>query len=241
MPNIKRIWLLPLIMGLSLILSTVIAVSVYYVTRTSDDVLSVTGSTKVSVKSDLAKWTIDYSRVVSNISIKVGYEQMAKDLAVVKAYFKKQGIEESVLTVSPVFMDQSYDYNKPAAEREFTLRQTIALSLNDVEKMTTIAKNTKEIVDGGVIFSPRPVEYYYTNLPKLRVDLLSDAVKDAKDRAVKLTESTGRSVGPLRNASSGVVQVLPENSLEISDYGTYDTTTINKEVMMTVRVSFSIN
>jgi hypothetical protein len=47
-------------------------------------------------------------------------------------------------------------------------------------------------------------------------------------------------VGALRSASSGVVQVLPEGGVEISDYGTYDTQNINKEVMVTVRADFSL-
>jgi len=36
----------------------------------------------------------------------------------------------------------------------------------------------------------------------------------------------------------GVVQVMPVNSVEISDYGTYDTGSIEKEVMVTVKALF---
>ena len=43
-----------------------------------------------------------------------------------------------------------------------------------------------------------------------------------------------------RAAASGVVQVLPKGSLEISDYGSYDTSSIEKEVMVTVRATFTI-
>ena len=47
-------------------------------------------------------------------------------------------------------------------------------------------------------------------------------------------------IGTLRSASSGVVQVLPQGGIEISDYGSYDTQSMNKEVMVTVRATFEL-
>ena len=55
-----------------------------------------------------------------------------------------------------------------------------------------------------------------------------------------MAEATGKSVGSLKSAASGVVQVLPANSLEVSDYGTYDTSKVNKNVMVTVKASFNL-
>ena len=69
---------------------------------------------------------------------------------------------------------------------------------------------------------------------------MSDAIKDAKSRAEKIAEGTGRKVGSVQEASSGVVQVLTPNSIEVSDYGSYDTSSIEKEVMVTVKASFRL-
>jgi hypothetical protein len=91
-----------------------------------------------------------------------------------------------------------------------------------------------------VIISIDFLQYYYSKLPDLRVSLLSDAVKDAKSRAEKIAEGTGRAVGSIQSASSGVVQVLPVNSVEVSDYGSYDTSSIEKDVMVTVKASFRL-
>ncbi len=38
----------------------------------------------------------------------------------------------------------------------------------------------------------------------------------------------------------GVVQVLSEGSIDVSDYGTYDTSKIDKEVMITVKTTFGL-
>jgi hypothetical protein len=44
----------------------------------------------------------------------------------------------------------------------------------------------------------------------------------------------------LATAWAGVIQVLPPNSLDVSDYGSYDLSTKEKEVSATVTVSFQL-
>jgi hypothetical protein len=38
----------------------------------------------------------------------------------------------------------------------------------------------------------------------------------------------------------GVVQVMQVDSVDVSDYGSYDTSTINKDVMVTVKTVFGL-
>ena len=112
---------------------------------------------------------------------------------------------------------------------------------NDVQKISDLSKNTSSLVtEKGVLFSTSSLEYYYSNLPAIRVELLANAVGDAKARAEQLAKAGGKSIGPLQSASSGVVQVMAPNSVEVSDYGMYDTSSINKEIMVTVKASFEI-
>ncbi len=75
----------------------------------------------------------------------------------------------------------------------------------------------------------------------MRVALLPDAIADAKARAESIATAGGNKIGSIKSASSGVVQVLSANSVEVSDYGSYDTSKIEKEIMVTVKASFAIN
>jgi hypothetical protein len=52
--------------------------------------------------------------------------------------------------------------------------------------------------------------------------------------------SIGAKVSKLTSLSSGVFQVTARNSVEVSDYGSYDTSTIAKKVTATVRADFSV-
>lgn len=231
------------ILGLAIIISAVVFSFAFYNSRSAADTISVTGSASVDVVSDTAKFSGNFSRIVKLNNLKSGYDQMASDLKILKEFLQSQNIDEKSVTISTISMEQNYDYNQsgvPATEKEYTLRQTVEIASSDVNKITTLAQGVQGLINRGVIFNVYPVEYYYKNLPEVRVSLLSGAVKDAQNRADQIVSGTGKKVGALVSASSGVVQVLPSNSLEISDYGAYDTSKINKTVMVTVKAVFSI-
>ncbi len=226
-------------LGIAIVLSTIIGAWTHYSVRALDFALSVTGSAKQQVTSDQAKWVTTTSRTTRESQVKAGYQQMSQDLAIVKKFFKAEGIDEKDLTISPIFMDQVYKQND-GGEKEFSLRQTIEYNSTDVAKVTAMSKLVSNIIDQGVLISTQSLEYSYSKLAELRVSLLSNAVKDAKERAQSIAKETGRGVGALRSAASGVVQVLPLNSVDVSDYGMYDTGSIEKVVMVTVKASFAV-
>jgi uncharacterized protein len=227
-----------MILGVAIIISIIIAAGVFYKVRSFDNTLTVTGSASVQVTSDHVKWVGVINRIARVSTLKQGYTDMASDLVNVKAFLKQKGITDDQIVVSPVFMDQNYDQNQ--VERTYTLRQTIDVNSSDVNGIGEIAKNIQPLIEKGVVFSTQSLEYTYTKLPDVRVSLLADAVKDAKARAGKLAESSGKKVGILKSASSGVVQVMSANSLDVSDYGSYDTSKIEKNIMVTVKASFTL-
>jgi len=228
-----------LLIGLGIILATIIAAYTFYQVRSLDNTLTVTGSTTKQVTSDHVKWVGALNRVVKASTLKTGYADMASDLVFVKEFLKSKNIPDDQIVISPIFMDQNYDQNQ-SAERSYTLRQTIDINSSDVNAISEVAKNIQPLIEKGVIFSTQSLEFTYSKLPEERISMLSLAVVDAKARAASLAESSGKSVGQLKSASSGVVQVMSANSTDVSDYGSYDTSKIEKSIMMTVKASFTL-
>ncbi len=225
------------ILGLAIVLSTALASYTFYAVKTYDDTLSVTGSTKERVTADIAKWSITANRVVYENQVASAYEQVAADSAKIKKFLTDSGVEEASVTVTPIFVD---DFWGPEQVRKLNVRQVTTVEGKDVEKIRELSSNTVVLAQQGVSFSPSAPEYTVSTLPELRVQLLGKAVEDARARAGEIAKSTGRSVGRLTSASSGVVQVLQPNSIEVADYGAYDTSTVEKDVMVTVRVTFRV-
>lgn len=231
-----------LIIGVALIMASIVVSVTFYKIRALDNTLSVTGSAKTEVVSDTVKWSSQITRPVRISELQSGYSQIASDLTKVKKFMIDSGIPEEAITVSTVSFYENYGYqqNQRYVDKEFILSQNITVNSSDIDKITNISKDINAVVSQGVIFQTNSLEYYISSLPELRVSLLGEAVKDAESRANSLAEASGKRVGKLKSASSGVVQVLSTNSTDISDYGSYDTSQINKQVMVTVKASFTL-
>lgn len=230
------------IIALGIIVAATIIGFTFYKIKALENTLAVTGSAKTSVVSDTVKWNTQITRAVSINDLSTGYTQIAEDLAKVKEFLLGAGVPESEIEVSSVSFYENYSYGQDVSfnQREYILNQYITVNSKDIQKITELSKGVDAVIAEGVIFQTMSLEYYISNLPELRVSLLGQAVADAKARAEQLATSSGKKVGSLKSASSGVVQVLSPNSTEVADYGSYDTSQIDKEVMVTVKASFTV-
>lgn len=230
------------VLGVALIVVAVIGGIIVGNVRGTGNTLTTTGSAKMSVVSDSGKLSGSVLAYASEFDLSSGYQKIDRDTAKVKDYLMKAGATEEEITISPVALNEQYNYNNDAVNqpKRYELRATITVDSKDVEKITRISNGVDDVVSTGVLFQTYGAQYYYSGLADARVSLLGDAIRDAKNRAREIARASGGNVGKLKTATSGVVQVLPPNSIDISDYGTYDTTTIDKDVMVTVRAAFII-
>lgn len=208
--------------------------------RSSGNVLTSTGSAKTSVTSDSAKFSGSVIAYGAQFELPTRYKELEASTAKVKKYLMDSGVTEAELTISPITQFEQYDYNNNDGPKQFQLSQMISVNSDDVDKVTKISNGVSDIAKSGVLFQTNGAQYFYSKLADLRVSLLGEAVQDAKARAKEIAKASGSGVGKLKSATSGVVQVLAPNSIDTSDYGTYDTSTVEKEVMVTVRATFII-
>lgn len=227
-----------IVLGISFVLSAVVAGGAFVKSR-STDVISVTGSSYKDIVSDSAKWRVQISTSTGLDDLGSGNAKVKSDLAKLNTFLTGKGITKEMITVSPVIVETRLDYNQGSAPIGYTLRQDVAIEGPDVEKITTVAQESSALLSQGAIVSTVSLEYFYSKLGELRVELMGDAMKDAKNRADAIAESVGGSVGALREASMGVLQVTAVNSMDVSDYGTYDTSALKKRVTAVVRASFA--
>lgn len=229
-----------LVLALGLLAASIVVAMTWRDVRSFDNSLSVTGSAKRAVVSDEVKWTAEISRtVVGKSAVDQAYKDIQKDFEAVKTVLLGAGVPESAVSAFPIYVSEMYDYqSKGAAPSTYRVAQTIIVRSKDIEKVELLAKNNAPLLAQGIFINTNALEYFYSGLPKLRVELLGDALRDAKARAQEIAQASGSRVGALRSASSGVVQVLAPNSIDVSDYGTYDTSSKEKEVLVTVRASF---
>jgi hypothetical protein len=229
-----------LALGICILITGSIFSLAFYNARGVQGTLSVTGSAKVAVKADLAKWTISVTRTTFAEGQQAAYGAVDRDAAAVKVYFVQAGIPAESITSNTTVADQDWSYSNNGGPVRYNVHQEITIESTDVDKVAGLAQNVTTLINRGYSIAPRQPEYYVSTLPELRVQLLGEAITDAKARAAEIAKSGGAKVGALMSASSGVVQVLSPNSTSVEDYGSYDTSSIQKEVSVTARASFFV-
>jgi uncharacterized protein len=229
--------------AIGLVLSSLIFGWFYAKTKKGDEAITVTGAAKKRIKSDLVVWTA--SLTAQSAQPTDAYKQLSESMPKIKQYLIGKGIPENQMTVSSVATMTLKKRDTNGIEGSeitgYMLRQHIEVRSNDVDKIAQIAREATELINQGILIESDAPQFYYTQIGDLKIEMLGEAAKDGKERAEKIAASTGNSIGAVRSAKMGVLQITAADSTEVSDGGIYDTTTIEKDMTAVVNVSFAVN
>lgn len=204
--------------------------------------ITVTGSAKQQIKSDLIVWQGSYSRQASTMA--EAYTLLNKDKDTVLKYLKEKKVDEKARTVSAVFSSPIYETTANGMTTNniisYRLSQTVEIRSTEVDSITQLSRDVTDLLQQGIEFQSNPPQYYYTKIADLKVSMLAEATKDSKLRAEQISINTGSAIGKLKSAKMGVFQITPLYSTEISDYGINDTSSVDKEITAVVTCSFEV-
>lgn len=233
---------LGILLGFSFLLVGIIASLTAVSIKNANDTLTVTGSATANVAADTATWTVTANRTAYHAGVPSATREVVADSGKIVAYFKKEGVDPAHITVGAVHTNQDYSKysNDPNVPTSYVVSQDVTISSTSPELVQRLSQDTSPLSNQGIFLTSQDPRYLISKLPEYRISLAGEAMKDAKARAEQLVKDSGQSVGKLRAASTAAVQVLAANSLDVSDYGTYDTSTIDKTVMVTVRATFAV-
>jgi hypothetical protein len=208
----------------------------------TDNGITVTGSAKTTATADNVVWTLNIA--LSSPLVADAVRKVGADVDAVSAYLTKGGIPASALTLGAVSTYGNEEYqngNNTGRIISYRASRDITVRTTDVQLVYTLSQGIGSLLQSGVNVNNYGPQYYISTLPDLRPQLLEEAMKDAKTRAVAITKAVGGSVGAVQSVKSGVFQVTTPDSTMVSDGGAYDTSTIEKTVTSTVSVTFAVS
>ena len=110
------------------------------------------------------------------------------------------------------------------------------LALTEIEQLSKLYELTKD----GIAISVTPVEYFISNPEQYKLELVDQASAAAAERARTAARQSGSRLGPLMTARQGVIQITSPASNETSDYGVYNTSSINKVMRLVMTLEFAL-
>jgi uncharacterized protein len=239
-------WIGLMLLGASLAIGLII--STFVIARTVERIkiqnqrIQIKGFAEQKIASDLAVWQ---SRITTRSQdLVTAYNKLKQDSQKVLAYLEQKGIDRKDMEVSSVSTIIQYQLTPDGIATNiidgYVLDQNISITSPSVSQISKLANESTSLIEEGIEFASYTPQYYYTKLDDLKIQLLGEATKNARMRAEALAKNSGSEVGTLKYASQGVFQITPVHSTDVSDYGIYDTSTIDKSIKAVVTVEYSI-
>jgi hypothetical protein len=203
------------------------------------DTISITGSARKPITSDLVRWSVQVSSETPKAA--QAARALRVDAAQVRAFLIGQGIPAPAISQAVVTSEEVVE-QLPHHRRKVSYRvaQELDVSTRRIDVVERAASGVGSLLERGITVSAQPLEYISTRLTQAKLDALAAATVDARRRAEILVDGLGGKLGPMRSTSLGVYQITPRDSTDVSDYGINDTTTREKDVNAVVTATFAV-
>ncbi|HVV88758.1 MAG TPA: SIMPL domain-containing protein [Kofleriaceae bacterium] len=231
-------------------LSTYIATRSYerIKVRPVERTIKVTGSAKRRITSDLIEWDATVSAEAKDKLS--AYRALHDGVDKTVAYLKSAGVADAdVFPDSATIEDETTTvYEGKGDDRVskqvligYIAKQSVTVRSTDVQRVEKVSREVTNLLEQGVSVTSAAPAYYYTKLGELKVEMLSEASHDARTRAENMLKSAGgASLGRLKDADMGVININPANVSETSWEGNNDTTSLEKDIIAIVHVSYAL-
>ena len=209
--------------------------------RTAADTITVTGASTERIKSDRADWTVTV--LGSGTSQQEAYRTLQPQLKRTLEFLKAQNIPSQAISLGMLQTHRQESRNRVTGalvSTSWTARQPILIGSKNVELINGVSQRIGDLVGQGVPINISPPAYTFTRLSEKRVDMLAKATTDAKNRAVAIAQPAGSGIGAITKADTGTFQITVPNSTRMGSYGSYDTSTIWKDITAVMGVTFRV-
>ena len=230
-----------------LILSVVIAVGVVFSAKLitgaiSKDSITVTGSYSENVTSDNGRFDFELTTRQANKAQAI--EVLNKQRPEVLKYLEDKGFSKDEINVKTPNGYNTYKmFPNGTSTNEiayYNLSQNFSVNSKDVNKIKEVSADISNLISKGIDINVYEPSYFYSKLSDIKVKMLEEATKDAKNRASAMLKATHNGVGRIQSVKMGVFQITPVDSNDVSDMGISDTSSIEKKITSVANVTFSV-
>lgn len=158
----------------------------------SERTISVSAEGKATAVPDLA--TINFSIITEAKTAKGAQNKNAEKMNKVIDYLKTLGIDKKDIKTTSYSLYPKYDYpDGKSVLVGYTLTNSISVKMRDFDKMGDLIANSVELGINQV----GDVQFSIENPDALKAQALSQAMENAKEKAIRLAEKAGVKLGKI--------------------------------------------
>jgi uncharacterized protein len=198
-------------------------------------VITVTGSARRNVVSDLAVW--HGSWVVESGSLLEAQQAVEAARKRVIQFLGASGATNftiSTIQIAELRPRVANSGDAPPPVSGYRLSQEVLVNLDDMDLVQKLDEGCIVLVRDGLVFTTSAPQFIYSKAGEAKVEMLAEATDDAMERARQIAGKGGRRLGNLRSARMGVFQINPLHGQQTSWDGNSDTTSRDKTITSVV-------
>jgi hypothetical protein len=225
--------------GVAVVLTAKIVSGTIHDARHIRDTISVTGSARKPIRSDLVRWSLTVSHESSTAA--AAAKRLRGQVAAVRSYLEREGIPSAEISPEVVSTEERVvPLGHHRRKISYRVSQGLDVSTRKLDVVARAATGVGGLIAEGIDVSAGSPAYISTELTQAKLSALAAATADARKRAEILVHGLGGKLGPMRRTELGVYQITPRDSTEVSDYGINDTTSREKDVNAVVTATFAV-
>jgi hypothetical protein len=176
--------------------------------------VTVKGLVEQIVKADQSVWVLRFRRAGSDIGDI--HSKISADRDAVVAFLKEQGFTDEEISRQPIHTIDKWarEYDQSQTERyRYLVTGSVVVTTANVDQVAKVLGETERLLKSGVVLdgqyegSANP-RYTITKFNELRPQLLAEATKNARLTARQFASDSGVSVGRIRSANQGNIQIF---------------------------------
>jgi uncharacterized protein len=204
--------------------------------------VKVTGYAELPVSSDIG--ILEATVTFTSGSLPSAYEGAAKNLEKLKAIVAQMALQDTTVQELASYVEEIVRLT-PEGHRSnvidyYAVKRTIQVESKEVRKMDALSRAIYDLSASGMRITVSGPRYLVSDLGDAKLELVRLATMNGMDRARTIAKHAKARLGKLVSARQGVIQITTQNSTETSDWGTYDTSTVDKVAKVTVHLELEI-
>lgn len=184
--------------------------------RTAGRYVSVKGVAQRDVVADIALWPIRFT--ASDNVLSEAQKKFDASKGAILAFLKKSGIDtaKTELQSFEVADAMADRYRSQTPTSRFIISGTLMVRVDDPNLVQVASQNVGELAQNGVAVTSGQYggggpTYLFTKLNDSKPEMIAEATASAREAAEQFAKDSGSHLGPIRQASQGVFQILPRD------------------------------